>query len=153
MRENSIRIGAKQGVPIVREMITDVAVCTELGESCPWLYRKERRDNISAKNLEKYNRAIVGIADKLAEVHIEFSEDRQAVLDQISECLKSVKLKYIYEKHLGHDTEWWTYRTRRLNDKGYGYSLTEEEVLKINLGVADIVARLRRIELVTDDAD
>ncbi len=150
MTTGKIRIGAKQGVPLVREMILDIAVVAELGESCPWITRKERRDNISAKNIEKLNTAIDGIAQKLSQVSITYSTDRQAVIDQIKEKLQPVRLKYIYEKHLEHNTEWWTYRTRKADRNGFAYSLTEEEVLKINLAIADIVARLRRIELVAE---
>ena len=138
------------GLPIIQEMITNMAIKNVLEEPCQWLVIKERLAKIKPYQVDKLNTAITSISETLSSVHIEYSDDRQAVLDQIKKHLKPVKLKYIYEKHLNKDLAWWTYRTRKLIANGYGYTFTEEEVLRINLAIEDIVSRLRRIELVTE---
>ena len=153
MNERRIKIPFQKGAMLVREMLTTKGIEAELGITCSWLYNTKRFCNVKPGHVDAMNCAMWGIADKLAEVHIEYSEDRQAVIDQIKLHLKPVKLKYIYEKHLGHDTQWWSFRTAKLYGNGYGYSFTEDDVLRINLAIEDIVARLRRIELVPDDID
>lgn len=144
------KIGVRMGLPLVREMITDSAIRTELGEKCQWLGVKERREKMKQHHVEKLNRAAWAIADRLARVHIIYSTDRKAVIDQIKEHLRPVKLKYIYSKHLGKNTAWWTYRTRAPHGNGYCYTFTEEEIFQINIIVGEIAARLQRIELVAD---
>lgn len=144
------RVMARLGLPLIREMITDSAVEQVLGCDCSWLANKSRRDNMSQKNIDKLNEATLIIGKTLANVRIEYSTDRQAVIDQIKEHLRPVRLQYIYGKHLGHNTAWWTYRTRRPYGNGYCYTLTEDEVLMINLAIADISARLLSIELAVE---
>lgn len=152
MERRRTRIGVEMGLPIVRAMITDTAIRNELGETCQWLGNKERRSKIKAHQVAKVNEAAWSIARQLASVRIQYSDDRQAVIDQIKTLLKPVKFSFIYERHLGKDVTWWTYRTRALYGKGgYGYTFTEEEVLEINLAVSDIVNRLLSIELVVDE--
>lgn len=148
--ENRIKLSVRMGLPLVLEMVTTIGLRDEVGGECMWLMSKARRDNMKPWQIELLNEAMQRIADRLAEVRITYSDDRQSVIDQVKEALKPVKTKYVYEKHLGMDTRLWTYRTRALHGKGYGYSFTEEDVLKINLAIADIVARLRRIELVAE---
>lgn len=147
------RVGLRLGLPLIREMIPDLAVERVLGCDCSWLKNKSRRENMPPKNIARLNEATLIIGRQLAEVRIEYSTDRQAVIDQIREHLQNVKLRYVYGKHLGHSLEWWTYRTRRPYGNGYCYTLTEDEVLRINLAVADISARLLSIELVPDDEE
>lgn len=153
MSERRVKISVFLGLPIIQDMITNMAIKNVLNEPCQWLVIKERLAKIKPYQVDKLNSAISSIAETLSKVHIEFSDDRQVVLDQIKFHLKPVKLKYIYEKHLGKDLTWWTYRTRKLIGNGYGYTLTEEEVLRINLAIDDIASRLRRIELVPDDIE
>lgn len=151
MEVNRTRVGLRLGLPLIREMITDTAIVRVLGVDSTWLRSKPRRENMSKKNIERINEATLIIGQQLAEVRIEYSTDRQAVIDQIKEHLQYVKLRYIYGKHLGHSLEWWNFRTRRPYGNGYCYTLTEDEVLKINLAVADISARLLSIELMSDE--
>lgn len=150
MKEKRVKIGAAQSVPLIREMITDTAIKEVLDEPCQWLVIKARRDKMKPYQADKLNLATSILAERLAGVHIAYSTDRQAVIDQIKEHLRPVKLKYIYGKHLGHNTVWWTYRTRRPYGNDYCYTLTEDEVLRINLAIEDIVSRLRRIEVVVE---
>lgn len=151
--EKRIKIGVRMGLPIVREMITATAMTIEYRDDCQWLTKKDRLSKVKPYQIERLNAAIWRIGERLAGVFIHYSDDRQAVIDQIKEHLHPVKLRYIYERHLGHDTAWWTYRTRSLRGKGYGYSFTEQEVFHINLAVKEISARLLSIELVPDDLD
>lgn len=153
MNESRIKIPFQKGAMLVREMLTTKGIEAELGITCSWLYDTKRFCKVKQGHVDAMNQAMWSIADKLSEVHIAHSDDRQSVINQIKTSLKPVKLRYIYEKHLGQDTQWWSFRTAKLYGNGYGYSFTEDDVLRINLAIEDIVARLRRIELVPDDID
>ncbi len=150
-KKRRVRIGVNMGLPIVLEMLTVAGICEELNDRCAWLTDKERRAKMKPWQVEKLNEGMWRIAERLSKVVIVYSTDRQAVIDQIKEHLKPVKLKYIYGKHLGKNTAWWTYRTRRVREVDWGsYTLTAEEVLKINFAIADIANRVLSIELVSD---
>ena len=150
-RNRRVKIGVRMGLPIVLEMLTVAGIREELNDSCEWLARMDRRAKMKPHQVEKLNNGMWSIAQRLSKVVIEHSDDRQAVIDQIKEHLKPVKLKYIYGKHLNKGLAWWTYRTRRVREMDWGsYTFTKEEVLKINFAIADIANRLLYIELVSD---
>ncbi len=152
MSERRIKIGVRMGLPIVLEMLTTIGLRNAIGGECKWLMAKERRDKMKPWQAEKLNEAMWNIAEELAYSHITYSEDRQAVIDQVKRVLKPVKTNYVYERCMKHDTRWWTYRTRALHGNGYGYCFTEQEVLQINLAIKEISSRLLSIELESDDA-
>lgn len=157
MERQRIKLEVYQGLPIVQEMIKDLAITKEMGENVSWLdSRIHKRMNrnfqftFTEKDVVKLNAAIWRIGERLAATRIEFSDARQDVIDQIKGKLSDVYLPYVYLVKLGAKKYWWNYRMANDYAKGQKCTFKPEDILKINLAVAEIAARLLNIELVLE---
>lgn len=155
--QERIKIEVYQGLPIIQEMIKDLAITREMGESVSWLGKRQTKNmsrnfqfTFTAGDVVKLNAALWRIGERLSSTRIEFSEARQEVIDQIKEKLSDVFLPYIYLNKLEAKKHWWNYRMANDQAKGQKCTFKPEDVLKINLAIAEIAARLLSIELVVE---
>lgn len=153
-----IKIEVYQGLPIIQEMIKDLAITKEMGESCNWICCRQKRQmsrnfqfTFTASDVEKLNQAIWRIGERLQHTRIEYSEVRQEVIDQIKQKLSDVFLPFIYLTKMQVKKFWWNRCMANDHAKGQKASFKPEDVLKINLAVAEIAARLLSIELVKEE--
>lgn len=153
-----IKIEVYQGLPIIQEMIKDLAITKEMGVIHSWIYCRQKKQVIrnfqchfNESDIEKLNQAIWRIGERLQHTRIEYSEARQEVIDQIKQKLSDVFLPFIYLTKMQVKKFWWNYRMANDHSKGQKASFKPEDVLKINLAVAEIAARLLSIELVKEE--
>lgn len=155
MERQRIKLEVYQGLPIVQEMIKDLAITREMGENACWLDRRQNKRmsrnfqfTFTENDVAKLNAAIWRIGERLAAANVEFTGTRQDVIDQIRLKLSDVYLPYIYEGRLGVKKYWWNARMVNSESKGTKANFHSEDVIKINLAVAEIATRLLSIELV-----
>lgn len=153
-----IKIEVYQGLPIIQEMIKDLAITKEMGESCNWICCRQKRQmsrnfqfTFTASDVEKLNQAIWRIGERLQHTRIEYIEVRQEVIDQIKQKLSDVFLSFVCLNKMKVRQTWWNNRMKNTDSKGTKASFNSEDVLKINLAVAEIAARLLSIELVKEE--
>lgn len=152
--QNRLKIEVYQGLPIIQEMIKDLAITKEMGQSSNWINQRQFKRmtrnftfEFTPNDVAKLNAALWRIGERLGGVRIEYSEIRQDVIDQIKALSADIWLPYIYDKKIVVKKCWWDNRMKRTEAKGTKANFTMEDVLKINLAVAEIAARLLSIEL------
>lgn len=153
--QERIKIEVYQGLPIIQEMIKDLAITREMGEVITWLNQRQNKRVIrnfeysfTATDVIKLNEAIWRIGVRLSTIRVENSENRQDVINQIKEKLSELWLPYIYATKMGKKPYWWNDRMKNSETKGNKSSFSAEDILKINLAIAEIAARLLSVELV-----
>lgn len=157
MEKQRIKLEVYQGLPIVQEMIKDLAITREMGESIVWIGQRQFKRTIrnyqftfTKEDVVKLNEAIWRIGERLAATTIEYSENRQIVIDQIKGKLSEVFLSFICTNKLQKSIHWWNDKMKKTSSKGNKTSFKQDDILKINLAVAEIAARLLSIELVVE---
>lgn len=157
MEKQRIKLEVYQGLPIVQEMIKDLAITKEMGENVAWLDRRQNRRmsrnfqfTFTENDVVKLNAAIWRIGERLAATTIEYTGVRQQVIEQIRQKLSDIYLPYIYESRLGMKKYWWNARMVNSESKGTKANFHSEDILKVNLAVAEIATRLLSIELVVE---
>lgn len=155
MERQRIKLEVYQGLPIVQEMIKDLAITKEMGENVAWLDRRQNRRmsrnfqfTFTENDVAKLNAAIWRIGERLAATTIEYSENRQEVINQIKEKLSPIFLSFICTNKLQKSIHWWNNRLKNSEAKGTKADFCSEDILKINLAVAEIAARLLSIEFI-----
>lgn len=155
--QERIKIEVYQGLPIIQEMIKDLAITREMGESVSWLSSRQKKRMsrnfqfvFTESDVQKLNEALWRIGERLKMLRLEYREVRQENIDQIKEKLSEIYLPYVYLEKMGMKDYWWNARMVRSDAKGTKASFKPEDVLKINLAIAEIAARLLSIELVVE---
>ncbi len=155
--QERIKIEVYQGLPIIQEMIKDLAITREMGEVITWLNQRQNKRVIrnfeysfTATDVAKLNAAIWKIGVRLSAIRVEYSENRQDVINQIKEKLSELWLPYIYANKMGKKPYWWNDRMKNSETKGNKSSFSFDDILRINLAIAEIAARLLTIELVVE---
>ena len=157
MEKQRIKLEVYQGLPIIQEMIKDLAITKEMGENACWLDRRQNKRmsrnfqfTFTESDVAKLNAAIWRIGERLSVTKIEYNVERQQVINQIKEKLSDVFLPYIYLDKMGVKKYWWNYRMANDYTKGQKCTFKQEDIVKINLAVAEIAARLLAIELIVE---
>lgn len=153
-----IKLEVYSGLPIVQEMIKDSAIVKEMGEHVSWMdsriYQRTVRNfqyKFTAGDVVKLNKAIWRIGERLSATRIEYDECRQTVIDRVKENLSPVWVSYIYMEKMKKNKSWWNNRMKRTESKGSKSTFSAEDVIQINLAVAEIAARLLSIELTVEE--
>lgn len=149
-------INIYEGLPIMLEAVKGTALCEEIGKVAEWLNsRLKRRKNgpysirkFSEIDVQLVNQAVWSLGKKLYETNIDYSDDRQVVIDQIKEKYSAVFQNYIAEKKLGWSDKKFKHRMVNSAAKGSYLSFTETEVQQIVLGVREIASWMLSIEFV-----
>lgn len=156
MEKQRIKLEVYQGLPIIQEMIKDLAITKEMGEAINWIgqrqFKRTTRNftySFTKEDVAKLNAAIWRIGERLSVTTIEYNEDRQLVINQIKEKLSSIFLSFICTNKLQKSIHWWNDKMKNSESKGNKTSFKSEDIAKINLAVAEIAARLLSIELFT----
>lgn len=157
MEKQRIKLEVYQGLPIVQEMIKDLAITKEMGETLTWIGQRQFKRTIrnftysfTENDVAKLNAAIWRIGERLSTTTIEYKEDRQEVINQIKEKLSEVFLSFICTNKLQKSIHWWNDKMKNSDSKGNKTSFKPEDILNINLAIAEIATRLLSIELVVD---
>lgn len=151
MEETKMKINVYRGLDMIGDMIKITAICRECGKLRNWLHPKISKKNITLEQLDDINIAIWRIANRLLTQKVVYSDDRQAVIDQIHDKFDDVRMPYVYRERMGKNRMWYVNRTRNIQENKSTASFTESEIIEINLVVAEIAVRLLNIELVLDE--
>lgn len=157
MERQRIKLEVYQGLPIIQEMIKDLAITKEMGEAINWIGQRQFKRTIrnftysfTKEDVAKLNAAIWRIGERLSATTIEYNEDRQQVINQIKEKLSPIFLSFICTNKLQKSIHWWNNRLKSSDAKGTKANFQPEDIVKINLAVAEIAARLLSIELIVE---
>lgn len=150
MEETKMKINVYSGLDMIEDMVKITAICRECGKFRNWLHPKIAKRNITIDQLDDINIAVWRIANRLLTQKVVYSDDRQAVIDQIHDNFDDVRMPYVYRERMGKTRMWYVNRTRNIQDNKSTVSFTEGEIMEINLIVAEIAARLLSIELVIE---
>lgn len=131
----------------VRKMLKDSAIRNELDSR--WFSVKACNNGLSIEQIEELNKAIWDIASSLASVRIIYRKDRESVAKQIRYKTSQINPKYLYDDCLSHDKQWWE---DRVSENGI-FVFTPEDVVMINLGIADVAKQLLFFELIPERED
>lgn len=151
MEETKMKINVYRGLDMIGDMVKIMSISRGTGNKDRWLFPKITNKNISRDQLDCINISIWRIANRLLTQKVVYSDDRQAVIDQIHDKFDDVRMPYVYRERMGKNRMWYVNRTRNIQENKTTISFTESEIIEINLIVAEIAARLLNIELVLDE--
>ena len=134
-------------ISTVRRMLKDPAIRDALDGR--WFSVKACNEGLSTEQIEELNKAIWNIASSLASVRVIYRKDRESVAKQIREKTSQINPKYLYDNCLSRDKQWWE---DRVSERG-AFVFSPEDVVMINLGIADVAKQLLFSELIPDTED
>lgn len=154
MGNKKIRQEVYQNLPELLKYVKSKAVAAEMGKSIQWLTSRVNRQKngkysirqFHAEDMELINKAIERIANRMLAVTINYSDDRQEVIDEIRGKLNELFIKSIIVYKMG-----WT-DTKAKNcmanssSKGRHLTFTPCNVQQITLAVREIAQRMLSIE-------
>jgi hypothetical protein len=152
------QVGVYKGLDMVFQMVQKKSVAEAIGKSSVWMANKYNRTFTSGRQHEFYesdmdmlNIAVGRVGNQLRSTRIVYSGDRDDLIEQINTKLQPiVRMPYIYEVRLGKNRGWYNHRMSKVPPSGQVRCFTEDDILQINLAVAEIAARLLSIELVIE---
>lgn len=154
MGNDKIRQEVYQYLPELLKYVKSKAVAAEMGKSIQWLTSRINRQKngkysirqFRPEDMELLNKAIERIANRLLAVTINYSDDRQEVIDEIRSKLNELFIKSIVVDKMG-----WTDSKLRVTmsnstSKGHILSFTASDVQQITLSVREIAMRMLSVE-------
>lgn len=161
MNTERVKFGIYEGLPELLEAVKGTALCAEIGKVAEWMNsRLKRRKNgpysirkFTESDVQLVNQAVWSLGKKLSDVTIEYSTDRQVVIDQIKEKLAPVFLTYVAVKKMGWSDKKFKHRMVNSSAKGSYLSFTESDVQQIVLSVREIAARMLSMEFYLDNPE
>ena len=145
-----------EGLPIMLKAVKGTALCEEIGKNSQWMSGRLNRSKNGLYSIRQFtesdvhlvNKAVWSLGKKLSEVSIEYSTNRQVVIDQIKLKLSAVFLNYIAVKEM----EWSEkkFKTCMVNTKAKGKyaSFTEYDVQQIICAVHKLAVKMLSIEFI-----
>lgn len=158
MVNDKIRQEVYQYLPELLKYVKSKAVAAEMGKSEQWFTSRINRQKngkysirqFRPEDMELLNKAIGRIANRLLTVTINYSDDRQEVIDEIRSKLNELFIKSIVVYKMG-----WTDSKLRVTmanstNKGHILSFTASDVQQITLAVREIAMRMLSVEYYLD---
>ena len=149
-----LKVNVYKGLPMILEKVKTIALADVIGKADSWMTMKLRHYEVKGRKLEFYesdieliNNALGQLGDLIARCVIEFSEDREAVIEQIKAAGNYVAMPYIYEEVLKQKQRWYINRMVVRKPGKKVCSFKEDDILKMNMGIMQIANELRSIEL------
>lgn len=154
--KNLTPVNVYKGLEMVFQMVQKKAVAKAIDKTSVWIANKYNRTFTSGRahafyesDMDMINFAIWRIGNQLRGVRIVYSDDREQVISQMNEkIVPLLRMPYIYEDKMGKNRGWYGPRMAKTNPNAQIRSFSQDDVLQINLAVAEIAARLLSIQLV-----
>ena len=149
-----LKVNVYKGLPMILEKVKTIALADVIGKADSWMTMKLRHNEVKGRKLEFYesdivliNNALVQLGNLIAGCVIEFSDDREAVIEQIKAAGNYVAMPYIYEEVLKQKQRWYINRMVARKPGKKVCSFKEDDILRVNMGIMQIANELRSIEL------
>lgn len=97
-------------------------------------YICSRFNDADASRLEEW---LPRLADELSTIHIEWSDDRNKVIDQIRSLKPMFNLHYISEQYVGMERRKFLVRCVKHSDKFANSSFNQRDIDRINAAISD----------------
>lgn len=150
-----LQIEVNKGMAMVAEMVKMKAFSEASGKQQSWWSSKMNHIVKNGKeccflesDLPVLNATIEKLGTQLSEIQLVYSEDREAVVEQIRKLDTIVSMPYIYNNVMGKGRVWYKDRMRKSLANGRPYYFKEEDILQMNIAIIDISNRLKNIEFV-----
>lgn len=150
-----LQIEVNKGMAMVAEMVKMKAFSEASGKLQSWwsckmnhIVRKGKECKFEASDLPVLNATLEKFGAQVAEIQLIYSEDREAVVEQIRKLDTIVSMPYIYNNVMGKGRTWYMNRMRRTITNNRPYYFKEEDILQMNIAIIDISNRLKNIEFV-----
>lgn len=153
MEINKIKVNYLQGMKMIRSMIKLQFLVNETGKSFAWLSCKvSGKQEMTENDLILINESIQKVGRKIVNERLSLHHSNEGsslaagenVVEQIRSLYKSLAMDYLYEYTLGKNKKWLNNRISHSNK----YRFKEEEIIKMNMAIAEIGNKLLSIELV-----
>lgn len=158
MGNEKIRQEVYTHLPELLKFVKSKAVAAEMGKSIQWFTSRVNRQKngkysirqFRPEDMELLNKAIERIANRLLNTTINYSDNRQEVIDEIRAKLNVLFFKSIVVNKMG-----WTDSKLRVTmanstTKGHILTFTASDVQQITLAVREIAMRMLSIEYYLD---
>lgn len=152
MNIDKIHINYVQGMQTIETMIKRQFLAKEIGKSLVWLFRKfSGTSEMTEEDLALINEGIEKVGWKIINVRLSMTEPNKegslaegdSIVEQIKSLYWYLSMPYLYENALGKNKSWFNNRIA-YTDK---YRFKEEEILRMNMAIAEIGRTLLSIEL------
>lgn len=158
MNNEKVKLGIYQHIPELLKTIKASAVCAEVGMTIQLFNNKLHHTTNGKYSVRKFsqsdvdliNKGVWALAEKLSVVSIEYSEDRQEVIDQIKAKLSGVFLKSVAMHKMGWSETKFKSCMVRTSSKGQYMTFTKEDVQQLTLSVREIAMRMLSVEYYLD---
>lgn len=154
MNTERVKLEVYEHLPKLLETVKATAICAEINTTSQWLNGKLKRAPSSKYStrkftqidIEKLNEGIWSLARKLSVANVEYTDNRQEVIDQIKNNLSGVFLKSIAVKKMG-----WTESKLKIymvksSAKGNYLTFSKNDVQQLVLAVREVAMRMLSIE-------
>lgn len=156
--EGKKKVPVYEGMEQVLAMVKQNTVVAEIGKTSDWISKRQNRNksnpngqvcrSYSRGDVDLLNHAIWNIGQRLLSVRIAFSEDRQAMGEQVRKAFSEVKSAYVFGECMGKKV-WWIKNMKRDNK----YMFSFDDILKMNYYINGIGEHLIGMELYYTDPD
>ena len=154
MESNRIKLEVYAHLPELTEYVKSTAICREIGVTPAWLNGKLHRNvntkysirKFSEDDVRRLNEGVWSVASRLMDTTIDYSEDRQLVIDQIKGKYACLFLKSIAVKKMG-----WTeskFKSCMVNSSANGnfMKFSKQDVQQFVLAVREVAVRMLSVE-------
>lgn len=155
MVNEKIQIDIYKGLPMVLEKVKSVALSAVIGKSNAWINNKLAHNLSKGKACEFYeddipliNNGLHTLGDEISQHIIEYMEDREEVIRQVSQLATFVRMPYIYGTVMGKAKAWYDNRKLARVPGRKVCVFKEDDILAINMAAMQIANELRSIEFV-----
>ena len=150
-----LQIEVYKGMAMVAGMVKMKAFSEASGKSQAWwsckinhIVRRGKESKFEESDLSSLNSALEKLGAQLAEIQLVYSDDREALIEQIRKLDAIVCMPYIYDKVMSKGRTWYMNRMRKSLAGGRPYYFKEEDILQMNIAIIDIANRLKNIEFI-----
>ena len=154
MDTNRVKMDVYTNLPELMEVVKGTAICREIGVTSAWLNGKLHQNvntkysvrKFSEDDVCKLNEGVWAVARKLMDATIEYSEDRQAVIDQVKERYADVFLKQVAIRKMGWSEGKIKSCMVKTSSKGRYMTFGKQELQQLTLANREVAARMLSIE-------
>ena len=158
MGNEKIRQEVYQHLPELLKYVKSKAVAAEMGKSIHWFTpRVNRQKNgkysirqFHPEDMELLNKAIERIANRLFAVTINYSDNRQEVIDEIRAKLNELFIRPFIANKMGWSSAKVRVCMANSSSKGHNLTFAPSDVQQITLSVREMAMHMLSIEYYLD---
>ena len=154
MGNKKIRQEVYQNLPELLKYVKSKAVASEMGKSIQWFTSRVNRQKngkysirqFHAEDMELINKAIERIANRMLSVTINYSDDRQEVIDEIRSKLNELFINPFIVSKMGWSAAKVRVCMANSSSKGHYLTFTASDIQQITLAVREMAMRMLSVE-------